>query len=116
MDRGAWQTTVFGVAKSQTLLSDTHTHTHTHSLSLSLSLSSWNTGVSHCGGLSCCRAQALGAWASAVVAEGPGVLAQQLWRMRLVALLHVESSLIGIKLVSPSLEGRFSTTGQPGKS
>ena len=30
MDRGAWWTTVHGVAKSQTLLSDSHTHTHTH--------------------------------------------------------------------------------------
>ena len=26
--------------------------------------------ASHCGGLSCCRAQALGAWASVVVAHG----------------------------------------------
>ena len=26
--------------------------------------------VSHCGGLSCCGARALGAWASAVVARG----------------------------------------------
>ena len=31
MDRGAWQATVHGVAKSQTWLIDwTHTHTHTH--------------------------------------------------------------------------------------
>ena len=31
MDRGAWQATVLGVAKSQTRLSaHTHTHTHTH--------------------------------------------------------------------------------------
>ena len=33
MDRGAWWATVYGVAKSQTWLSDrvcTHTHTHTH--------------------------------------------------------------------------------------
>ena len=29
MDRGAWQATVLGVAKSQTRL-NTHTHTHTH--------------------------------------------------------------------------------------
>ena len=33
MDRGAWQVTVHGVAKSQTQLS-TRTHTHTASLSL----------------------------------------------------------------------------------
>ena len=31
MDRGAWQTTVHGVAKSQTRLS-THTHTHTKAI------------------------------------------------------------------------------------
>ena len=31
MDRGAWQATVLGVAKSQTRL-NTHTHTHTHTL------------------------------------------------------------------------------------
>ena len=30
MDRGTWQATVLGVAKSQTRL-HTHTHTHTHS-------------------------------------------------------------------------------------
>ena len=30
MDRGAWQATVHGVTKSQTLLSNHHTHTHTH--------------------------------------------------------------------------------------
>ena len=32
MDRGAWQATVHGVAKTQTLLKqlNTHTHTHTH--------------------------------------------------------------------------------------
>ena len=29
-DRGGWQATVHGVAKSQTWLSDLHTHTHTH--------------------------------------------------------------------------------------
>ena len=39
MDRGAWQATAHGVAKSQTWLSDcthtrTHTHTHTHTVPL----------------------------------------------------------------------------------
>ena len=29
MDRGAWWSTVHGVAKSQTQLNDYHTHTHT---------------------------------------------------------------------------------------
>ena len=33
MDRGAWQATVRGVAKSQTRLSDIeHTHTYTHTV------------------------------------------------------------------------------------
>ena len=30
----------------------------------------WGAWVSHCGGFSCCRAQAIGAWASVVVARG----------------------------------------------
>ena len=30
MDRGAWQATVHGIAKSGARLSDSHTHTHTH--------------------------------------------------------------------------------------
>ena len=39
MDRGAWQATVHGVAKSQTQLKRLSTHASTHiSLSLSLSL------------------------------------------------------------------------------
>ena len=56
--------------------------------------------ASHCGGFSCCRAWALGARASVVVAHGLQQLwltgsraqAQQLWRMGLVALQHVGSS------------------------
>ena len=34
MDRGAWQTTIHGIAKSWTWLR-THTHTHTHLIILS---------------------------------------------------------------------------------
>ena len=30
MNRGAWQATVHGVAKSETQLGDSYTHTHTH--------------------------------------------------------------------------------------
>ena len=56
--------------------------------------------ASHCGGFSCCRARALGAWASVVVARGFQQLwlagsraqAQQLWRKGLVAPRHVGSS------------------------
>ena len=43
--------------------------------------------ASHCDDFSCCRAQALGAWASAVP-----VLAQELWLTGLVALWHLGSS------------------------
>ena len=39
MDRGAWGTTVHGVAKSQTGPSDSHTHTHIHTRSSLTSLS-----------------------------------------------------------------------------
>jgi len=35
MDRGAWWSTVHGVAKSQTQLNDYHTHTHTNKLTTS---------------------------------------------------------------------------------
>ena len=34
MDRGSWQATVHGVAKSRTQLSDSHTHIHTHTHTL----------------------------------------------------------------------------------
>ena len=44
--------------------------------------------VSHCSGFSCCRAWALGMWASVVVARG----LQQLWLTGLVAPRHVGSS------------------------
>ena len=56
--------------------------------------------ASHCSGFSCCRARALGAWASVVVACGlqqlwlTGCRAQPqwFWRMGLVAPRHVGSS------------------------
>ena len=42
MDRGAWQATIHGVAKSQTQLSHwTHTHMHVITHILSFLLSSW---------------------------------------------------------------------------
>ena len=49
----------------------------------------------HCGGFSCCRAQALGAQALVTVARGLrscGSQAQWLWCMALVAAWHVGSS------------------------
>ena len=57
-------------------------------------------GASHCGGFSCCRARALGARASVVVAmwaqqlwlAGSRAQAWELWHMGLVAPWHVGSS------------------------
>ena len=56
--------------------------------------------ASHCGGISCCRAQALGARASVVVAcglqqlwlVGSRMQAQQLWHTGSVSLQHVGQS------------------------
>ena len=57
--------------------------------------------ASHCGGFSCCGAQALGSWASLVVAHG------------LVVPRHVGSSWIRDQTYA--LAGRCLTTGPPGK-
>ena len=56
--------------------------------------SSCSAWMPHCLIFSCCRPQALGAWASVAVACGLQT-AQQLWWMGLVAPWHVESSWIG---------------------
>ena len=48
--------------------------------------------ASHHGGLSCCRAQALGTWLQQLWLAGSRVQAQQLWYTGLVALQHVRSS------------------------
>ena len=48
--------------------------------------------VSHCGGLSCCGAWALGTRAQQLWLEGSRAQAQQLWRKGLVAPQHVGSS------------------------
>ena len=81
--------------------------------------------ASHCGGFSCCGAQALGVWASVVVARGlhqlwlagSRVQAQQLWPMGLVALWHVGSSRTKARTCVPCI-GRqiLKTTAPPGKS
>ena len=66
--------------------------------------SSCTAWASHCGGVSCCRAWAL------------GVQAQQLGRMDLVAPGMWDLPGPGIKPMSLTLAGRFSTTGSPRKS
>ena len=65
-----------------------------------LRCSAW---ASHRGGFSWCRAQALGTWASVVLA------------MDLVALQHVESYQTQDGTLSPALAGRLLTTRLPGK-
>ena len=95
--------------------------------------------TSHCCGFSCCRAQALGVWASigpAVAARVPeSVWASEVAACRLgscgskslergfsnfawVELLHCLWDLPrpGIQPVSPALAGRFISTAPPGKS
>ena len=86
MDRGAWWAMVYGVAQSDTV-EQLRAHTHTHILYLfwlcwvfiaarGLSLVAASGVYLHCGAqashshdLSCCRAKALGTWASAVAAH-----------------------------------------------
>ena len=62
--------------------------------------------VPHCGGFSCCGAQALGTRASVVVARGfssCGTQAQQLWFTGLVAPRHVGSSRIRARTRVPCI-------------
>ena len=88
------------------------------------SFSSFQCEASHCGGFSCCGAQALGAWASAVVACrlsscGSWALGRRLSRCGTRAqLLRGMWDLPGpgLEPVSPALAGRFLTTVPPGKS
>ena len=68
--------------------------------------------ASPCGGFSCCRAQALGTWASVVVACGLsscGMRAKLLCGMR-------DLPGTGIEPMFPALAGRFLSTASPGKS
>ena len=68
-------------------------------------LSSCGARASHCGGFSCCGAQALGHVGSVVVGC-----------TGLVALWHVKFPRPGVEPMSPALAGGFLTTGPPGKS
>ena len=79
---------------------------------------------SHCGAFSCCRAQALGAWASVVVACrlsscGSRALEYRLsscgtWAQLLRGMWHHPGP--GLEPLSPALAGGFLTTVSPGKS
>ena len=79
--------------------------------------------ASHCGGFSCCRARALGTWASVVVScrlSSCGLLALE----HRVSNCGTRAQLLrgmwdlpgpGIEPVSPAMAGGFSTTAPPGK-
>ena len=79
---------------------------------------------SHCGGFSCCGAQAVGRSALRSCSTQP----RQLWLLGsraqgqllrytgLAALRRVDLPRPGIKPMSPALGSRFLTTGPPGKS
>ena len=79
--------------------------------------------ASHCGGLSCCGAQARGARASAVVARGLSSCGSRALEHNLSSCGARASLLQGmwdppgprLEPVSPALAGRFPTTAPPGK-
>ena len=79
--------------------------------------------ASHCGGFSCCRAGALSAWASVVVAHGLSSCGLGALEHRLSSC-GTQASLLrgmwdlprpGLEPVSPALAGKFLTTVPPGK-
>ena len=79
--------------------------------------------ASHCGGLSCCGARALGARASVTVAHGLGSCSSRAPERRLSScgagaqLLRGMWDLPGpgLEPISPALAGGLSTTAPPGK-
>ena len=80
--------------------------------------------ASHCGGFSCCRARALGARASVVVAHGLSSCGSRALEHRLSSC-GAQAQLLrgmwdlpgpGLEPVSSALAGRFLTTVPPGKS
>ena len=72
--------------------------------------------ASHCGGVSCCRAPALGAWAFVVAACGVERRLSSCgsWAPLLLGLWDLPRP--GIKPVSPALVGELLFTLPPGKS
>ena len=80
--------------------------------------------ASHCGGFSCCRARALGAWASVVVACRLSRCGSRALEHRL-SNCGTRAQLLcgmwdlpgpGLEPMSPALAGGFLTTAPPGKS
>lgn len=87
-------------------------------------LSSCSVQASHCGGSSCCEAEALGCmgfrscstWAQWLWLPGSRATAQQPWHIGLAALQHVRSSQTRDRTqMSPALADRLFTTEPPGK-
>ena len=86
-------------------------------------LSNWGAQASHCGGLSCCRAWALGIWASVVVVCGLSCCGSQDPEHRLSNLCTQAQLLCNmwnppgpqVEPTSPALAGGLSATGPPGK-
>ena len=81
-------------------------------------------GLLHRSGFSCCRARALGAWASVVVAHRLSRCGSQALERRLSSC-GARTQLLrgmwdlpgpGLEPVSPALAGGFLTTAPPGKS
>ena len=80
--------------------------------------------ASHCSGFSCCRARALGMWASVVEARGLSSCGLRALECRLSScgtwaqLLRSMWDLPGpgVEPMSPTLAGRFLTTAPAGKS
>ena len=67
--------------------------------------------ASHCSGFSCCGPQALGAWASVVVARGLSSCGTRAYLLR--GMLDLPGP--GHEPVSPALAGGFLTPVPPGK-
>ena len=74
--------------------------------------SSAGAQASHCNGFSSSTVQALGHTGF----SSCSTLAQYLWLVALVARCRGDLPRPGIKPASSALEGRFVTTGQPGKA
>ena len=68
--------------------------------------------TSHCGGIFCCGAQALGVWASAGAACGLSSCGT--WALLLRGMWKLPSP--GIEPMSPALADGFLSTESPGKS
>ena len=85
---------------------------HTGFLQLRRAGATLHCGVqpSHCGGFSCCRARALGTWASVVVARGLGSCGSRAQLLR--GMWYLPGP--GLEPVSPALAGIFLTTVPPG--